>query len=78
MTIKIGDMKPFKRMMILEYGPTPTIGIYGERVTTYPWTLKVRKQSWWGLRDRLVSLQVEVPLESDPWTFYKERHNKWI
>jgi hypothetical protein len=71
-------MKPFKRVMILEYEPTLTIGIYGDRVTTYPWTLKVRIQSWWGLGDKTVSLQVEVPFDSDPWTFYKERQNKWI
>lgn len=71
-------MRPFKRQMILEYGPAPSIGIYGQSVTTYPWTLKVRVQTWWGLRDRIVKIEVQVPFESDPWKFYSERLNKWI
>lgn len=65
-------------MMILEYGPVPTRGIYGQNVTTCPWLLKVRIQDWWGLRDRIKDVKVQVPFNSDPWKFYEERVNKWI
>lgn len=71
-------MRPFKKYMLLEYWPVPEFGIYGDRVTSSPWYLKVRVIDWWGLRDRTITTKVQVPFSLDVTGFYEPKLNKWL
>lgn len=71
-------MRPFKKIMLLKYEPVPELGIYGERITSSPWELTIRVIDWWGLRDRIIKTEVQVPFSLDVVGFYEPKLNAWL
>lgn len=60
--------------MLLSYEPTPYQALNADG---WGYTLKIREVKWWGLVDRIVTIEVQVPLHTDTAAFYEPKLNVW-